>query len=606
MKHKIIILFFLFSILNYSQSFKATVDRTSVGQNEQFQVYFTLENAQGKNVSFPNFKGFNVLAGPNQSTSMSIINNQVTQSATYSFVLSCSNMGDYTIGSASIVVNGETLTTQSIKITVGKGKTQQQIKQEQNQDTGVSEDDIAKNVFIRAIPSKTSILQGDQLTITYKLYTRYNMATPQISNLPKFNGFWAEELTMPKQLSFTPEMYNGQRYNAVVLQKVALFPTKTGTLSVTPFELEIPVLIQKKRQSRDIFDSFFNDPFFNTTETYNYKAKSNTVNVNVQSLPDNAPSSFTGAVGDFKLESNIEKTELKTNEPFTLKFILSGTGNIKLLSLPKLNLPVGFETYEPKTSDNINRGGVISGSKTIEYLIVPRIPGKKEIPSIEFSYFNPVSKQYVTLKTPTYSLNIEKGEGEYDPSISGFSKEDVKLLSEDIRYIKTSSYDFQKKEDFTLIKPWFIFSMIIPFIGFIVFVGIKKRNDKFSGNAQLLKYQKAEKNAKAKLKSAKFALSKNELSNFYSELSIALFGYLENKLNIQKSEFTLELAVLKLKTKNVNNDIISRLKTTSEKCEFARFAPSTLNIDDANLLYEDTIKLIVELENSITNNKKKK
>lgn len=588
-------------INTFAQEFVATVDKTTVGQYEQFQVYFTFNGNDINGLSNfkpPAFQGFRVLSGPNQSTSMQIINNKVSASLTFSYILQPTGTGEFTIGSASINYNGRTYRTNSIKITVVKGTPQQ--KKESN---GIT-DDLSKNVFIVAEASKTRAYIGEQITVTYKLYTKLNIASPQITKLPQYQGFWAEEIEPSQTISFNIGMYKGERYRVATIKKVALFPTKTGTLSVTPFELNIPVIIKKRRTSNDIFDEFFGDSFFGRTETIEYLAKSNTLKIQVEPLPsNNVPPSFNGAVGNFNFKVDIDKKNVKTNESITLRMTVSGSGNIKLLKLPEIKLPPGFEKYEPKVYDNINKGSIISGQKIVEYLIVPRTSGEKEIPPVEFSYFNPATGKYVTLSSPAFKINVTKGLGEYEPLAGSFSKEDVELLNEDIRYIKISDFKLEKKKDRTLIQPWFWISLTLPLIALIVAVGIKRKQEKLYSNVQLLKYQKAEKAAKKRLKVAKQALDKNNLSEFYAELSLALYGYLEDKLGIQKSEFTLEKAIQKLYENSVSEQLINQVKNISEMCEYVRFAPSGLNSVSANQLYEDAVRIIIDIDSILEKRK---
>jgi hypothetical protein len=279
-----------------------------------------------------------------------------------------------------------------------------------------------------------------------------------------------------------------------------------------------------------------------------------------------------------------------------LRLTISGSGNIQLLKAPEPQLPSGFDRYEPKIYDNVNKGSVVSGQKIIEYLIVPRTAGDKEIPSMEFSFFNPEQRKYVTLNSPAFKINVVKGDGQYEPVAGDYSKTDVKLLSEEIRFIKTSDFDLRPKQENSIIKTWFWLSLILPVILLFTAIGYKKRKEKLDGNIGLLKFQKAEKAAQKRLKVAKRALDKRNISEFYSELSKAIYGYLEDKLGIQKSEFTLEAALDSLNKKNVNENLIYRVRAVAEKCEFVRFAPQGETSAAAIEIYYEAVKLIVEVD----------
>jgi hypothetical protein len=590
----------------YSQKFQATVDKTTVGQNERFQVYFTFEGAAGGNISNftpPGFKGFNILSGPNQSTSMKIENGRTTSSITLSYWINASQMGEFTIGSASANYSGKQYKTNPVKIKVVKGSAQPAQAQQQG---NISQEDIGENVFIVATPNKRSVYRGEQVTVTYKLYTRLEISSPQINKLPSYQGFWAEELESGNNIRFEIEMYKNQRFRSAVIKKVALFPTKSGELEVTPFELTIPVIVKRKNTGRDIFDDFFNDSFFGRRETVEHLAKSNKVMIDVKDLPtENVPESFNGAVGNYKFSAALDRTDVETNESITLKMAIRGNGNIKLLDLPKIELPTGFEKYDPKTRESITRKSTVSGSKTAEYLIVPRIAGEKIIPAVEFSYFNPSTKKYVTSRSPEFNISVKKGKSTVETAVSGYSKEDVKLLTEDIRFIKTSDFNFTEMKDQKIIRSWFWYSLILPLMIFIGFIGVKKRQDKLSGNLQLRKYQKAEKTAKARLKNAKKVLAESDIARAYNELSLALFGYLEDKLGLQKSEFTQDRVLSELLDRGVNKELVDKAKDILDKCEFARFAPQMQDEKTCQDLYDQAVEVIINLENSILMVKKK-
>lgn len=594
------VLFFLPMILN-AQSFKATVDRTSIPQNVQFQVYFTFDGEdvnKVRNFSPPNFSGFRILSGPNQSSNMTFINGKVSASLTYSYILVGTDIGDFTIGTASVEYDGKRYQTEPIKLSVIKGNPTAQNNQQS--DVNVSEEELSKNVFIRAFADKRSVFQGEQVTVEYKLYTKLNISSPQISKLPSYNGFWSEELEPIRNINFNVEMFEGERYRVATLKRVALFPTKSGELEVTPFELTIPVLIRRKTNQRSLFDEFFNDSFFGRTETIEYQAKSNKLKINSKPLPTNdVPESFEGAVGEFDFKAVVNETNVKMNDPVNLNIQITGTGNIKLLNVPKFNIPAGFEQYDPKTNETITNRNIISGTKIFEYLLVPRVSGERKIGPIEFSYFSPSKGRYITQSSPEFVINIERVEGFTETAVNGFSKEDVRLLNEDIRFIKTSQFELERIEDYEILGNWFWMALVFPAAFLIVIIAVRNKQEKLSANIDLLKYQKAEKEARKKLKEAKKALEKSDTLKFYNEISKALYGYLQDKLSISQSEFTIESAVSKLTSKNVNEELVNSVKEISDKCEFARFAPKKDTSEELNTFYERVVKTIVKVEDSI-------
>jgi hypothetical protein len=592
-------LLFLFSNIVFAQTFFASTSHTQISISDQFELSFTFSgnNVNGvKNFTPPDLSNFMILSGPNQSTSMQFVNGSSSASLTYSYYLKAKTIGKFSIGNASIEYNGKTFKSDPISVEILKGSPR---NKQQNEEPSVDAQ-IADNLFIKAFADKRKVYLGEQVTVTYKLYTRLNIASQMsVSKIPQYHGFWAEELETSRNILFSTEVVNGKQFRVGVLKKVALFPSQTGELSVTPFELDVPVQVQKKKKSNNFFDDFFNDPF-GRGETVNYSAKSNTLKIDVVPLPnERKPESFNGVVGNFTLKSSLNKTKTKTDEPVSLKIDIRGNGNIKLIDVPEVKLPPGMDKYEPKVSEQIDRTGKLSGKKTIEYLIVPRTPGEKQIPAITFSYFNPNKRSYVTLRSKPYTIKVEQGERISEPDISGLNKEDVKLLSEDIRYIKTSGDDISKKSELLIFRPGFWAAVGVPLFALIGFIAFKKRDEKLNADVQLLRYRKAQKVAKNRLKVAQSLMVKKQDKEFYTELSAALFGYLEDKLHIPKSEFTVERAMVELQAKDVNQEIVERVEKVTQKCEFVRFAPGSNGMEAMNDMYNQLSDLIIDIEKSI-------
>jgi BatD DUF11 like domain len=598
MKISLLIIILLLPLKLSAQNFTASVNETTVADNEQFKVTFTLSgnNVNGiKNFNPPPFSNFIILSGPNQSTSIQFINGVQSGSISYSYILQPRSLGNFSIGKASIEYDGEEYQTEPLNITVVKGNSK---PKQQKQDDSISNEEIAKNLFIKATVDKRKVFLGEQVTVTYKLYTRLNIAAQMsISKLPQYQGFWTEELETSTNIVFMTEVIDGKQFRVGTLKRAALFPTQTGKLEITPFELTVPIQIKKNRNRNNIFDDFFNDPFGNS-KTIEFNAISDKITIDVLQLPQkNKPDSFKGAVGDFTFRADLDKTSAKTNEPVTLKIEISGKGNIQLVDMPELNLPTGFEKYEPKTSEKINNKNIISGTKTAEYLMVPRVVGKREIPAIKFSYFDPANKKYITKQSGPFTLNITQGESLPDVQVA--NKEEIRKLGEDIRFIKTSGYDIYKKEESVLFTPFFWIGGVTPMVLLFVLIGWKRKNDKLAGNITLLNYQRAQKIAKKRLKKAKQLLNENNHKEFYTEISQALFGYLEDKLHIAKAEFTIDKAKDELAKLNVNDDLTQKVKQMAEACEFIRFAPGAEENTAMKSTFDQMANVITDVEKSI-------
>jgi hypothetical protein len=586
-----------------SQSFTASVDRNPVATSDQFTLDFTLSGGGttgGKNLKLPDLSKFMILSGPNQSTSMQIINGSVSSSVTYSYILQARDAGKFTIAPASIDAGGKTLHTQPIDLTVVKGSAQprQSARAGQQPDADVK---VGDNIFLRASVDRTKITQGEQITVTYKIYTRVNILNYVINKLPSMTGFWGEDLATAPQIQLTNETINGKQYRVGVIKKTALFPTQAGSLEINPLEITCQVQVQVRRRSGDIFDDFFNDPFMGNARTQNVTIKTDPTKITVLPLPKtNVPPSFKGAVGRFALSSTIAKHAVKTNEPLSLKATITGTGNIKVLEAPELKLPNDIEKYDPKVSESIDRNsGSINGSKTFEWLIVPRYPGTKKIPPLEFSYFDVAKNQYVTARTEEISLEVEKGSAEAASAGNGLSKEDVKILNQDIRFIKPSSGTFYRRGESGVSTTAATVFVLLPLCAFIGLVVYKRKTVREAADVVSFRSRRAMKIAARRLKDANALLAGSNPDAFYTEISRALWTYVADKLGIDRSELSIDNVTETLAEKKLNPELVGRIKECLENCEFARFAPASALQVEKQKMYDSAGSIIIEIEHQL-------
>ncbi|MDI6765697.1 MAG: BatD family protein [Bacteroidota bacterium] len=589
-------------------TFTAFVDRNKLAMGERFEITYTLSGStSGSNFRPPSFNDFLTLSGPNQSTNMQFINGAMSASVTYSYILQPRAEGKFVIPSAFINHGGKQLQTQPITIEVAKGAPQQQStpggKKQSQQETDIGQQ-IGDNLFLKVVVDKARVYQGEQITATYKIYTRVNVVNYNLVKLPALTGFWSEDLDVPKQVQLSTEVVNGKQYRVGVLKKVALFPQRSGTLSLDPMEVECVVQVQSRRRSNDVFDQFFNDPFFGGVSNVNHKVRSQSLNISVLQLPiSDMPTNFGGAVGKFSMEVWLDKLQTKTNEPVTLKVKISGRGNLKLLEAPNVNVTTDIEKYEPKISDNITKqSDQIAGSRTFEYLLIPRHPGDHKIPSVQFAYFDVDKKSFVSHSSPEFILNVEKG-SEITPTYAvGISKEDVKLLGEDIRFIKSETISLRRKGDrFTASTLFFVLS-ITPILAFVGFMFYAKRREKLQGNLILVRNRKARKLARHRLAEAKkFLDAKKKVDDstrreeFYTEISRALWGYVADKLGIPPSDLSVDFVRTTIESRNIPTEVSNKLTSTIEMCEFARFAPATDAVQ-MDQVYKDMVELISTIE----------
>ena len=604
MKKLIII---LIALIAYStQAFADKVSFTAsapdaVVVGDQFRLSYTVTTQKVKDFRAPSIKGFDVLMGPSRSqqSSTQIVNGNVTStsSITFTYILMANTAGEYTIGGASIVADGNQMVSNSVKIKV--------LPQDQNSNggqggssahsssgTSVSDQDL----FITATASKTNVFEQEAFVLTYKIYTRESNLQLNNAKLPDFKGFHSQEIEMTTNARWTPEHYRGRNYYTTVYRQFVLFPQQSGKLYIDPAQFQMT--IGKPVQSDDPFDAFFNGGS-NVIEIKKSIATPK-IAINVSPLPTGKPADFSGGVGEFTVSSSINSKELKTNDAITIKLVISGTGNLKLISNPEIKFPEDFEVYDPKVDNQVRltREG-LTGNRVIEYLAIPRHAGTYKIPGVSFSYFDIRSKSYKTLKTEEYVVNIEKGAGNADQVIANFTnKEDLKVLGEDIRYIKQNEVTLQPKGSFFYGSMSYWLFYIIPALAFIIFFIIYRKQAAENANVAKVRTKKANKVATKRMKLAGKLLSENKKDAFYDEVLKALWGYISDKLNIPVSRLSKDNIEEKLRNHGVSEELIKDFLNALNDCEFARFAPGDES-QAMDKVYASSIEVISKMENSI-------
>ncbi|MDP2891247.1 MAG: BatD family protein [Bacteroidota bacterium] len=553
-----------------------------VGLGDQFRLGFTL-NEKGSDLQLPDLSNFDVLMGPStsQSSSIQIINGKTTQSTSFSyiFVLRAKKEGKFTIRPASIKVDGKIYESNSLEIQVAKGQPQQSASQQNQQNQAEAEasptGNISKdNLFVKLNLDKTNVSKGEQIIATVKLYLSQNVPLSGFDEvkLPSYEGFWTKEIEVPQQVNFTREVYNGKIYQVGVLKKTILFPQQTGAIRIDPFEITCLVR-QRVGQQRGFFDDFFDN-----YRVVKAKVVSDPISVNVKDLP-NQPSNFSGAVGSFTFSGALDKNNIKSNEAVTLKLTVNGTGNLTLINPLKVVLPEDFETYEPKTSNRItaNDNG-LSGSITFEYLFIPRFAGNFTISPVQFVFFNPATRQYETRSTEAFKISVEKGTDDPNaPVVSSYSKQDVKMIGKDIRFIKQNKSKLKPKGSSFYGTLEFYAIYLLSLIAFAIVYVLNRKKIKESANIALVRNKRANKVALKRLKAAAGFLKHNQAEKFYESVIKALWGYLSDKLSIPVAELNREKASATLTAKGINQEVVNELMKIIDDCEFARYAPAAFS-----------------------------
>ena len=554
-----------------------------VVSGDQVRLVFTVNSQDIKDFRAPSIKGFDVLMGPSRSqqSSIQIINGKRTSnsSTAFTYILLAGNPGTYTIPAASVEVNGEKVFSNAISIKVlpqdqtsgnsgNNGGGSASSSRSQAAGSRISSNDL----FITATASKTTVHEQEAILLTYKVYTVVNLRQ-LYGKMPDLKGFHTQEVELPQQKTFTLEHYKGRNYNTTVWSQYVLFPQQTGKLEIPSITFD--GVVAQQTISDDPFDAFFNGGGYVEVKK---KITTPKVVINVQPLPAK-PAGFSGAVGEFKLASSINATDVKTNDAVTIKLTLSGTGNMKLIGTPEVKFPQDFEIYDPKVTDDykLTNSG-LTGTKTFEYLAIPRHAGNFTIPAIEFTYFDLKSNSYKTLKTEAYNLKVAKGQGNADQVISDFTnKESVKMLGKDIRFIKLGDSSLRPKGDFFFGTVGYYLCYLIPLLLFVVFAVIYRQKALENANVAKVKTKKANKVATRRMKLAGKLLAENKKNEFYDEVLKALWGYISDKLSIPVSQLSKDNIEAELTNYGVQEALIAEFIGVLNECEYARYAPGNEN-----------------------------
>ncbi len=551
---------------------QAYVDNTVVGLGQQFTLNVQLsgKNAGSADPELPDVSSFAVYLGSGSSQNIQFINGKMSVSKTLSYHFQANAVGKYEIGSVKVNQKDKVYQSNPIPIEIQQTAAAQSPSRPNNQvvqGTGTAESDL----FLRVNISKKKVYQNEPVILTYKLYTRVNVSSFGYNKIPATAGFWTEEFPLPQQPQTYNEVLEGKRYTVAVLKKMAVFPMSAGTKTIDPMAIDCEV--RAAQRSRDMFDDFFNDPFFGRTVKQTIQCKP--VQIEVLPLPEEGkPASFSGIVGQFTVTGTVDKTAAKTNEAISYKFSIEGTGNLRTLPEPSIQFSSDFEVYPPKITDHVDRqGDVISGSKTYEYVLVPRTPGLQKIKPVELTYFDPSAKKYKTAKTRELTINVSKGDETFSVAHTGLSKEEVKLIGRDIRFIKTGTPRFQKpgKRFNQNILFWLILVLPLLFTGGAV--GVRGHLDRLEGDVAYARRRMASPAARKNLSKARSLLRQESQKEFYAEVDRALTGYLGNRLNIAEAGMISEEVKTLLRKRSVRDETIHTFFDCLKTCDMKRFAP---------------------------------
>jgi len=580
---KILFILFFYTTLIQAQDLIINVNKNPVLVGEQILIQYTI-NGNSDNFQPPNFQGLRVISGPNTSTqsSYSFVNGKSKRerSTTYSFYVQAINEGDYNITSASVDVKGKKISSKPYIITAVR----------RNQKSEKEKTNLSDNLFLKAKVNKRNIVVGEQILVTYKLFTRIELHNTEISSLPNLNGFWKKELESSTR--FKREIIDGIAYNVATIKKSVLTPQKSGELIVDPMELKCSVRIQKQAKNRDPFANFFGN-------SYNLQEKfisSKTIKINVAELP-NPPAKFNGVVGEINVSSTIDKTNIHADEAITYKLKITGKGNLDLIKPININFPTDFEVYDPKITKKIFKGGMERSVKTFEYLIIPRTKGKYQIPSGSLIVYNPKTKKYETKESNTHPIKIlESKTNDTEKKLNKQQK--IIVDKKDIHYLFTkTNFNKNKKQ---LISPHIFYLLLfLPVILLFSLFTYNKLSTKTDNSSKTWKNKKANKIALKRLKNAQKCIKIGDFDGFFEEIEKSLWGYFADKFKVEAMNLSKETISYYFNSSSIQNNIKDKFVSLIDECEFARYSPHKNKNTQMDSLLEKAKSIIIEVETAL-------
>lgn len=585
MRKYIIILLSFINVVVFGQVTVKVQAPKQAEVGDRIRISYVVNTTDVDDFHVDEFNGFKVLYGPSTSSqnSISMVNGKTTRtsSITYTFMVQPTDEGVLEIPSAAVKVDGKTHKSGTAMIevlAVSSNSTSDSDSEPDSRGNGNARQNNQinasigeKDLYIDVIASKTSIYEQEAVLLTYKLYTLVNIQ--QLSGeMPKLDGFHVQEVDSKAQMSLKYERINGRNYGTAVWRQYVLYPQKSGKLLVPSIKFDAQIEVHNT--SMDPFDIFFGGG--SLSQLINKSVKTPSIELNVKSLPTPRPDNFNGAVGNYTLSGSLTPQQLKANDAATLRLVVSGHGNMKLMKSPIIKFPKDFEVYEPKKDDKTVHTSIgAKGNVVYDYIVVPRHGGKYNIPPIEFCFFNPEKEAYQTLKTDSFQIAVEKSATVSQGMAN--SQEDLKVLGNDIRFIKFSSVKANRSGDsfFASVTYWMIY--LVLFLLFVAVSLVFKRYIKQNANNARNKVKKAGKSANKRLRVAEKLMSERKVEQFYDEVMRALLGYAGDKLNIRTADLNKDNVKAALIKREVDPALIDSYLDIVAQCEFARFAPGDPN-----------------------------
>ena len=573
--------------------FKVTADKTQVALDDVVVLAFAIQgDALNTSVTpeLPDLaQDFDVLQGPSRSTNISIINGKQSSSVIIQYVLAPKQAGEFTIPPATLTYDNTTYTTEPVVIEVVSGA----VAPAQTPDGADSAAQAGQDVFLQAELDKTTAYIGEQMTVSFFVYTRVNIAGYNLQQQPQFTGFWVEELPIPNPPKLQYQTINGQQYGVALLKKVALFPTASGAQNIDALTMTFSVKVRGR--SNDPFDNFFDDPFFARTEEVIRRTQP--VAITILPLPEEQrPASFHGDVGSFSMAVEAAPQSVKQDDAMTLTVKIQGIGNIKTLKEPEIKLPEAFKRYDTNVTEKpFPLQEPLQGEKTFETIIIPTAAGDYTLPPVEFAYFDPQRKSYQTLRSQPIALTVQPKVAPDEPLARRITtKEAIKLLGQDLRFIKTDVAALTEQG-----RRWYHHDgvgllVVAPLLLIAAAWGYQRYQRQYAGDARYVRQKRAGQVARHSLKQAQEWMQQGRSGEFYAAIASALRQYLGAKLNLPPA--SLQTAELKdvLAAAGLEAATFEELQRCLAQCDFARFAPVEARPEEMQAILDQATALLAQ------------
>jgi len=562
---------------------KAWVEHSPVGLNQRFTLFVEMsgKGSQSAQPEVPSLNDWAAFLGSGSSQNMQIVNGAMSVSKTIHYQYQTQKAGTFSIPPIKVNIGGKNYSVNPIKVIVDKSATPtsnrpSQRSRNRSESVDISSDDL----FVQVKASKATVYVNEPLVLTYTIYTRLNVSSYEFAQMPATAGFWVEEINQGQRPSTRTEVIDGKRYTAATIKKTLMFPMSAGEKTIDPLVLRCAVRV--KSRSRSVFDDFFND------RTISHNISSDPVTVAVRPLPSvNQPKGFNGQVGQYQVKATVDKRQLKTNEAVTYRLIISGEGNLRGLATPEPRFPDGFEVYPPEVKEVLNRdGGTVSGSKTFEWLLVPRSAGRQVIPRYQLSYFDPQSQMYRTATAGEIALQVRRGgDGLVENAPALRSRQSVALLGRDIRYIKTDGLSLKHSSSSFPVWLW-VYLLGLPLLLILPAFSVRRHQERLAGDVAFARRRRASRLAKRHLAKARPLLTVERQKAYYAEIGHAVTGFIGDKLNLSTAGLMSETVRRALTEKGVKDETVESVMTLLAQCDRMRFAPAASDESEMNQVYQ--------------------